>query len=247
MIISLDPVEFARERLEFNPDPWQADVLRSEAKKIILRCSRQSGKSTTTAALALHKGIYTPGSLILLFSASLRQSRELFRKVRNFLEVFKNTGEDPLRLLTEDNKLEMTLTNGARIVSLPAKEATIRGYSGVDLAVCDEAAYIQDDIYKSLRPMLAVSNGRLILLSTPFGKWGFFWNEWNNPSFEKYHVPAGDCPRITAEFLESERHDLGEFWFKQEYLCQFMDETGSVFTREEIESIINPNLEMMNL
>ena len=50
-----DPVAFAR-RLGFDPDPWQAEMLRSDASRVLLNCSRQSGKSTTTAVLAL----YTP-------------------------------------------------------------------------------------------------------------------------------------------------------------------------------------------
>ncbi len=78
--LSLDPVAFAKE-LGFNPDPWQARVLMWSGNRILLNCSRQTGKSTTAAILALHKAIYKPDSLILLVSPSLRQSSELFRKV----------------------------------------------------------------------------------------------------------------------------------------------------------------------
>jgi hypothetical protein len=63
------------------PDPWQAQVLRSSAHRLLLLCCRQSGKSTVSAALAWHTALAQPGSLILLLSPSLRQSQELFRKV----------------------------------------------------------------------------------------------------------------------------------------------------------------------
>jgi len=63
------------------PDPWQAAVLRSPASRLLLLCCRQSGKSTTTACLALHTALYQPGALVLLLSPSLRQSGELFKKV----------------------------------------------------------------------------------------------------------------------------------------------------------------------
>ena len=82
---ALDPVAFVQDRLKFDPDPWQARLLRSRAPWILLNCCRQSGKSTTTAALALHTAIYDPG-LILLVSPSLRQSKELFAKVAGFLK-----------------------------------------------------------------------------------------------------------------------------------------------------------------
>src|SRR5205085_9545029 len=77
---ALDPVAFVQDRLKFEPDPWQASLLRSRAPWILLNCCRQSGKSTTTAAFALHTAIYNPG-LILLVSPSLRQSKELFAKI----------------------------------------------------------------------------------------------------------------------------------------------------------------------
>lgn len=246
MLTALDPAEFARARLAFDPDPWQEKVLRSTAKKIILRCSRQSGKSTTTAALALHSAIHDPGSLTLLFSASLRQSRELFRKVRDFLEIYRE-GEGGGPPLLEDNKLEAKLRSGSRIVSLPAKESTIRGFSKVALAVFDEAAYIEDEVYKSARPMLAVSAGRLILLSTPCGKRGFFWEEWNNPDFEKYHIPAGECPRISPEFLAQEEKEIGSYWCKQEYQCEFLDLVGSVFSHDKIQACVEPGFKAWDL
>lgn len=246
LVIALDPVEFARGRLGFDPDPWQAKFLRSRADKMILRCSRQSGKSTTTAILALHSALYQPGSLALLFSASLRQSRELFRKVKDFLQTYSETGENPARMV-EDNKLEMRLDNGSRIVSLPAKEQTIRGFSSVDLLIEDEASRVEDEVYYAIRPMLAVSGGRLILLSTPWGKRGHFFREWEGPDFEKYHIPATECPRISPEFLAQEKRQLGDYWYKQEYDCEFLDLVGSVFTHEEIQQAINRDRPMLDL
>jgi len=84
--LALDPVLFARE-LGFNPDPWQAKVLRWTETRLMLNCSRQSGKSTTAAIVALHRAIYYTKSLVLLVSPSLRQSSELFRKVNEFLNT----------------------------------------------------------------------------------------------------------------------------------------------------------------
>ena len=112
---SLDPVAFARDRLDFQPDPWQADVLQSSGRNILLNCSRQAGKSTTTAIIALHEAFYWPDSLILLVSPSLRQSRELFVKVCGFLRML-----EPRPILEEDNRLSFTLGNGSRVVSLPS-------------------------------------------------------------------------------------------------------------------------------
>jgi len=167
--MALDPATFAREALGFAPDPWQERVLRWSGKRLLLNCCRQSGKSSTAAILALHRALFYPRNLILLVSPSLRQSSELFRKVMNFyrqLEAVPPEAESALRL---------ELKNGSRIVSLPGKEGTIRGFSGVALIVEDEAARVPDDLYRAVRPMLAVSGGRLILISTPAGRRGHFF------------------------------------------------------------------------
>src|SRR6516162_6291138 len=198
-----------------SPDPWQGKLLRSTAERILLLCSRQAGKSTAAAALALRMALLTPRALVLLCSPSLRQSGELFRKV---VDLF-NALSRPVAVTTASS-LRLELANGSRIISLPAQEETIRGYSGVSLLVIDEAARVADALYRSVRPMLAVSQGRIVALSTPFGKRGWFYEEWSGEAaWERYRVPATDIPRISASFLEQERAALGDAWFRQEYDC----------------------------
>src|SRR3954470_23095302 len=87
VLVYLDPVFFARHTLGFEPDPWQEQVLQSGGKRMLLNCSRQSGKSTTAAVLALHQALYVRRSLVLLVSRSLRQSGELFKKVQDLLRL----------------------------------------------------------------------------------------------------------------------------------------------------------------
>ncbi len=231
LAIALDPVRLA-ERASLCPDPWQAKVLRSTAPRLLLNCSRQSGKSTVTGVLATHTALYEPGSLILLLSPTLRQSQELFRKC---LDVYR-AADRPVPPETE-SALRLELENGSRIVSLPGKEGSIRGFSGVRLIVVDEAARVPDDLYYSVRPMLAVSGGRLAALSTPFGTRGWWYEAWRGEEpWERYEVRARDCPRIPAEFLEEERRNLGEWWFKQEYECEFLEAISQAFRREDVDA-----------
>jgi len=72
-----------------SPDPWQTRLLRSSAQRILLLCSRQAGKSTASAALALRVALLEPQALVLLCSPSLRQSGELFRKVLHLFEALE--------------------------------------------------------------------------------------------------------------------------------------------------------------
>jgi hypothetical protein len=132
------------------------------------------------------------------------------------------------------------MKNKSRIISLPGSEGTIRGFSGASLIIEDEAARVPDELYFAVRPMLAVSGGRLILMSTPFGKRGHFFKEWTEGGnkWERIMITAHDCPRITPEFLEEERQALGEWWFKQEYLCEFVETEDSVFTYDQVMTAI---------
>ncbi len=231
IIRALDPVAFSRS-IGIDPDPWQAEVLRYEGKRMLLNCSRQSGKSTTTAMKALHVGVYRPGSLILLVSPSLRQSQELFRKVKDHYGKMENKPS-----LLEDNKLSMTLSNNSRIVSLPGDQATVRGFSSVTLILEDEAAQVKDDFYQAILPMLIINDGTFIAMSTPYGKRGHFFEEWTNGGDEwrKIAVTAEQCPRITPEKLEQQRRSLGDMFFRQEYLCEFVETEDSSFHYDLIQ------------
>jgi len=222
---AIDPVTWAQDLLGFTPDPWQAGVLRSTSRHLLLLNSRQSGKSTTAALLALHRAFFYPGSLVLLVSPSLRQSGELFRKVVAMLE-----GLEPIPHRREDNRLSFTLANKSRVVSLPGTEGTIRGFSGAALIVEDEAARVDDDLYFAVRPMLAVSGGRIILMSTPFGRRGHFFEAWDHgEGWERTKITASQCPRISPAFLAEETSAIGEWWYKQEYECEFVQNLDSVF------------------
>jgi hypothetical protein len=221
------------------PDAWQEDLLRSDARQTLLLASRQAGKSSVAAAVALRTALLRPRSPVLLLSPSLRQSSELFRKVADlFGELGRPVG------VSAESALRLELANGSRVVSLPGDEKNIRGFSGVALLVIDEAARVADSLYCAVRPMLAVSRGRLVALSTPFGKRGWFHDEWHGQGeWQRVRVRADQCPRISAEFLAEERRALGERWFRQEYECSFEDTIGAVFSSEDIAAMFDCNVQ----
>ncbi|MDQ3525121.1 MAG: hypothetical protein M3451_08730, partial [Chloroflexota bacterium] len=137
---------------------------------------------------------------------------------------------------TAESRLRLELENGSRVISLPASEATIRGFAGVSLLIVDEAARVEDGLYFSIRPMLATSNGRLIALSTPYGKRGWWSDAWHGShDWKRVQITAEQCPRISAAFLAEEREQIGAWWFDQEYGCQFLDAESQAFSTADIE------------
>jgi hypothetical protein len=202
---------------------------------MLLLCSRQTGKSTTAAALALREALVFPPALVLLLSPTLRQSGELFRD--KVLRLWRALGS-PLRD-RPPTQLELQLANGSRIVSLPENEEGIRCFSRVALLVIDEASRVSDALYRAARPMLAVGKGRLVCLSTPFGKRGFFFDEWEGPrNWERVKITAAECPRITAEFLAEEEQALGPRWYRQEYFCSFEDAIDQLFAHADVAAAL---------
>jgi hypothetical protein len=211
--------------LGLEPDPWQIDVLEGNYERLLLNCCRQAGKSTVVAMLALVEAVWEPGTKILLVSRTHRQSMELLRIVHYFF------GKMKAPLLKRQTTEELELDNESRIVSLPCREETIRGHSNIRLLIIDESARVPDDLYRAVRPMLAVSNGRMICLSTPYGKRGFFYDCWarGGEDWKRIEVPAERISRISPEFLAKERRAMGESWYRQEYCCSFEALEGLVY------------------
>jgi|SRR5215218_8259296 len=155
--LGLDRVAFV-EALGIESAEWQRELLGSDADRILLNCSRQSGKSTMSAIIALHRALYHPGSLVLCLAPALRQSQELFAKIANY---YRDLGR-PVRPVGE-RKLSLELENGSRIITLPGTEKTIRGFSGVSTLIVDEAARVEDPLYysrSSLTSLLSLGIGR---------------------------------------------------------------------------------------
>jgi Terminase large subunit, T4likevirus-type, N-terminal len=229
---ALSPVFFAR-CLGIEPDPWQQEVLRSDSKRIILNCARQTGKSSVAAILALHRALFVDKSMVIIISHTLQQASETFRNCRDYYRQIAH----PVHSITESaHRLE--LENGSRIVTLTGQRPdSIRGFSNVSLLIIDEAAQIPDESYQTARPMVAISRGSIILLSTPYGKLGFFFEAWQNEDeWLKVEVNADQCPRITPEFLAEERKKYPEWFFRQEYYCDFRDRITSLLSREVIDA-----------
>jgi hypothetical protein len=217
------------------PDPWQVTVLISPAPTILLNCGRQVGKSTIIALLIVRE-LLNPDAMVVIVSPSERQSKELMRKV---LAFWRKLGK-PIPALAA-SKISLELVNGARLEAFPASSDTVRGISAVTLLVADEAAMTPDDLYHSMAPMLAVSGGRQVALSSPKGQRGWWYGLWETPAEDdpdigRIRVPSALCPRISAAFLARERRRWGDWWYGQEYECVFQEKETAAFRAEDVDA-----------
>ncbi|HVM54367.1 MAG TPA: terminase family protein [Acidimicrobiales bacterium] len=242
LVRAFDPVALAGD-IGMEPDPWQVDLLRSTSSRVLVNAARQVGKSTTTAVIATHRAVYRPESLVLCVSPSMRQSGELFRKIG---QTYRKLGR-PVAV-EQESATSLTLENGSRVLSLPGTEATVRGYTA-DLLLIDEASRVEDSLYEAVAPMLAVSGGQLIAMSTPFGLrgwWSRMWHE-GGAGWERVEVPASACPRIDPEWLADQRATIGDWFYAQEYECQFRDATDQLFSSELVEAMFATTIEPLRI
>lgn len=237
MAAALDPVVFARS-LRFDAEPWQGRLLRSSAKRGLVLCARQVGKTTTTSVKALHSALYSPGRDVLIVSPTQRQSDEMLHRVS---ALYKGMNGQPR--LKRDNTSEMGLANGSRVVSLPGSEGGIRGFAGVKLLILDEASRIDDDVFASVLPMVA-SDGHLFALSTPWGKRGWFHDRHEDAvnGWERHKVTVYESAQYTPERIAEVKASLGSFTFSSDYLCEFGDTDNQLFSTESVRAAFAPGV-----
>lgn len=213
-------------RCGFAADPWQAELLRTPHSRALLCCSRQSGKTHVVAALALHHALFAPRARVIITAPSLRQSATLLDRARDLRDAVGRG----LPEIDRGNSTRLRLSNGSEILALPGGERYLRSKTAT-LLIIDEAAQAREDLYRTVRPTLASTGGRLIMLSTPFGRRGFYHQAWADQSqdWHRVRVPWQQCPRITPEFIAQERRECGESWVRQEYECSFEALEGLVY------------------
>ena len=231
---ALDPVVLAR-AIGMECDPWQADVLRNPHRRELIVASRQAGKTATAAVAAVHKAIYEPGSLVVIVSPSLHQSQRLFKVV---LALYRSLGR-PVSSESE-NQLSITLENSSEVVAISGDPTTGRGLSAVALLVIDEAAFVLDELFDAMMPVLAVSKGRMLAISTPNGRQGWYYHASKSPDWNKTIITADQCPRISDETIEEARRSRGEQYVRREFFCDFADIAGMMFASAKIDLMFAP-------
>jgi Terminase large subunit, T4likevirus-type, N-terminal len=235
----LDPVELARSQ-GWEPDPWQQEVLRSRSQWVAVNACRQAGKSATASLLGVWTAVYVPGSTVVVVSPSQRQSGELFRRM---MVSYRALGR-PVSIEAE-NLSRVELESGSRIIAVPGDADTVRGLAGVTLLIIDESSRVSDDLYAAVAPMLAVSGGRMVAISTPWGRRGWWHRACTDPllGWDVTTVPATECARITPAFLEQARASMTDAEFRSEYLCEFIAGAGGLFAGTDIDRMFDPTVQ----
>lgn len=229
-----NPTLFAELLLNFKPYPYQQKLLNDKSKRIVACMGRQTGKTTTIAAKAIHYAYTHPNTTTLIVSPSLRQSMIMFDKIQNFIQ------NNPLlaKSITRKTRTIIQLTNHSQIIALPCSQNLLRGYTA-QLAICDEAAFIPEIVITQIIfPMLSTTNGTAIFLSTPWDKNHFFHKAFLNPKYSTHKVKSKQCPLIKPEFLKEMQQNMTREAYLMEYEAEFTETQNSYFPQELIRKSV---------
>jgi hypothetical protein len=222
----------------WTPAPWQAHVLRSTHPRIAICCGRQMGKSLTTACKAIHRALTRSRTNIYLASRSQDQADELFAKI---IDVYDRIGR-PLRVIRQLVS-EIWLSNRSRIVAFPNNPDTVRGYSDAGLLILDEASRISGAMIAAMMPMMMASKGNMIILSTPCGQTGYFYDTWSSSAdWDRVSATAYECPHFDQSIVAQVARDLGPMMARQELGAEFLLSSESVFSSESIYAAFLSNV-----
>jgi phage FluMu gp28-like protein len=231
-----DPVVFADTVLGFHVFPYQAELLRSQSKRIVACWARQTGKTTAIAIKVIHFAFTNAETTTLIVSRGLRQSMIMFGVIESFVMAHPVLQ----RSVVKSTRTSIQLRNGSQIIALPCGPdgASLRGYTA-HLVVMDEAAFMPEEVIASvIFPMLATTNGTAIMLSTPWGRDHIFYRSFKSENYWSQHVRAEQCLRISKEFLEEQRQSIGELRYKMEYEAEFVDDENSFFKQDLIRECV---------
>lgn len=219
----------------------QLDLVRSPARYRVVCAGRQVGKSRAMAVAALHEATTKRGAVVLLVSAGEVASRRLLEEIAALA-----AGSPLLRgSVLDETKSELTLSNGARILSVPASIRQIRGWA-VDLLVLDEAAFVDPEIWRAAEPAIIARPGsRVILASTPWGSPEHFFRALWRHGIDRpdgmvaaWHWPSTLSPLVDEELVEHWRATWPEHTFRTEVLAEWADAVGTYFTEAELEAAV---------
>lgn len=217
----------------FNPHPAQKKIIDSiingDEKFHIIINGRQWGKTLMCLNILLYY-IFNDAPCQFLwvspvYSQTQKVQKQLYEAV-NSSGLIKNNNYS-------DN--EMIFMNGSKVIFRSSERYdNIRGWT-FDYAILDEAAFMKEEAWtNSIRPTLAVNGQKVIFISTPKGK-NWLYNlyqlgQGNNINYKSYNAPSHTSPFMDKSELEDAKKTLPPKIYEQEYLAQFIENGGEVFS-----------------
>lgn len=232
----------------WQPHPTQREWILDSHQIKVAACGRRWGKTEAAAIDIATSAIADSGSMQIIVAPTYDQSRLISNTIERILLSSPITRK--FSAITKTPYTEIRVMK-SRIMARTANDdgRNLRGFSA-DRVVVDEAAYVRDKVVEEvISPMLADRNGKLVMISTPFGKNHFyrsFIRGLNNADgkCKSFSFPSNANPHISNDYVEYQRSILTPRQFRVEYEAQFADDEASVFPWEHIQAAIEESAPM---
>lgn len=226
--------------LNFQLLKWQQTVFNDKHRFKIVAAGRRCGKSRLSAITLLIEGLNCPvGSAVMYIAPTLGMARTIM------WDLLHELGR-PIIKSSHLNNLEITLSNGRKILLRGADNPdSLRGVS-LTYVVFDESAFIKEDTWqKIIRAALSDKKGRALFISTPSGRNWFYelfklGQTEEDAEYKSWHFTTADNETIDPKEIEAAKRTLSSFAFKQEYLSSFDTSGADVFKPEWFKTAKEP-------
>ena len=253
-----DPLAFATEILKWTPDAKQREALNARRSRKILNWARQCGKTETAAIEAIYTAYTHPGSLTLVIGAVQDHINVFFDRIDAFLDQsLGETGDDfddPINMAdtwlggpvtkSAGKRIVRRFPNRSRIVGLTTNKA-VRSHTA-RFIILDEAGYIDNEVWEGVLPTLATTDGNILVIGTPRGAKGWYYDLWNNKKntagprgWFKSQYPATENPRISPDYLAEMRMTRGDTWMRQEFGCEFLHDGRTLLHPDDVDALFD--------
>ena len=204
---------------------------------------RQSGKTVTSCIYLLWSAIFNEHCNIAVLANKQKNAIEILDDIRRAYEglpPFMKPGT------TEYNNTKIEFENGSAIFGSATSENALRGFSA-KILFCDEFAFvpknIADKFWKSNFPIIG-NTGQVILVSTPNGPSGLFYEIWQSANkndggypFAPFRVDWWEVPGRDEKFKQEMIASLGTVGWKSEFECSFEGSSKTLLNGETLERL----------
>lgn len=211
------------------PHPAQTEILKSKARFVVAACGRRFGKTEVGKRRAIKRA--TKGMHVWWLMPTFDMSTRVWDDLKATLWPIAPY----LQIRESERRIKFPTGGQIEIKSTHAKH-NLRG-AGLDFAILDEAAFMPPETWPQVvRPMLLERKGSALFLSTPFGR-NHFYNVFQlgldplEPEWESFHFTSADNPKIEPAELAAIQRNTPERIWREEYMAEFMDDSGAVFRR----------------
>lgn len=218
---------------------WQqdvfADIKADEGKGLtyVVKAKRQAGKSILAIVALEYFAFKNEGSIGYLLEPTLSQSRRVFK------QMVKSLGgeESPVIKSSNATLLELELFNGSQVIFKSAEQReALRGATVKNsILIIDEGAFIEDDIYFVLDPIVDATKSPVMIISTPLFLSGEFYERYKRGREGSKFVKSYDWSEydtsalLDPEKLEYYRETMSPLKFRSEILGEFIEEGSYIF------------------